>query len=157
MLIASSNRCGLSYQRIVETIGYDASPAVPKTAITSKHPTVKRKREVGSESDDEPRHFRRVRMKCRQQARKEDCQDEAECEALSEFGERTVRCICGAQHYVRENIASTRTWLIQCIRCKNWEHRSCVGTANGNDPPNGYYCEECLNAMYEQDLRYLEV
>ena len=140
----------------METIA-DTSPVVQKTAITSKPPILKRQREVDSENDDEPRHFRRVRMKCRQRARNQDGQDEAESEALSDFGEETIRCICGAQDNVRTrgdysdyllsaNMASNL--LIQCIDCKVWQHRSCVGAANGNDPPRGYYCEQCQRENY---------
>ena len=134
----------------METIA-DVSPAVQKTAVPSKQPILKRQREVDSENDDEPRQFRRVRMRCRQQARKEDCQDEAESEALSGFGKGTIRCICGAQDTRRAGDYSDRSlsagvagnWLIQCIDCKVWQHRSCVGAANGNDPRSGYHCEQC--------------
>ena len=134
----------------------DASPAVQKTAVPSKQPILKRQREVDSETDDEPRLFRRVRMKCRQQARKEDCQDEAESEALSGFGKGTIRCICGGQDKVRTlgdysdrplSAGVAGNWLIQCIDCKVWQHRSCVGAANANDPPSGYRCEQCLGLL----------
>ena len=140
----------------METIA-DASPVVQKTAITSKPPILKRQREVDSENDDEPRHFRRVRMKCRQRARNQDGQDKAESEALSDFGEVTIRCICGAQDNVRTlgnysdhslSASMASNLLIQCIRCKVWQHRSCVGAANGNDPPRGYYCEQCQRENY---------
>ena len=145
ILTAISNRCGLSYQRIVETIA-DASSFGQKTAIASEQPILKREQEVDSENDDEPRHFRRVRMRCRQRARNQDGQDEAESEALSDCGEGTIRCVCGAQnnysdHSLPASIASTL--LIQCVGCNVWQHRSCVGTANRNDPPGGYYCEQC--------------
>ena len=66
MLIARSNGCGLWYQRIAET-AVDVLPNPPpgKTAC------LKRQREVDSEDDDdEPRQFRRVRIRCRQPARK---------------------------------------------------------------------------------------
>ena len=157
ILTASSSSCGLSYQRIVETIT-DGSPVVPKTAITPKQPILKRQQEVDSENDDEPKHFRRVRMKCRQRARNRDGQDEKESKALSDLGEETIRCICGAQddysnHLLSASIPSL--WLIQCIDCKVWQHRSCVGTANGNDPSSGYYCERCprLNRMRNRPQR----
>ena len=153
MLIASSNRCGLSYQRVVETIA-DTS-VVQKPAVPFKRASSKRKQGTGSGSDDEPRHFRRVRMKCRQRARNQDRQDEAGSEALSDLG---IRCICGAKDTVRLlgdysdpslSVSMASTWLIQCIDCKVWQHRSCVGTANGNDPPSGYHCEQCqtLNTL----------
>lgn len=145
----------------METIA-DASPVVQKTAIISKQPNLKRKREVDSENDDEPRQFRRVRMKCRQRARNQDGQDEAEPEALSNFGEGTIRCICGAQnHYPIHSLSAStaNTWLIQCIDCKDWQHRSCVGTANGNDPPSGYYCELCRNLSlnFETTMLWISV
>lgn len=145
ILTAISNRCGLSYQRIVETIA-DASPFGQRTAIAPKEPILKRKREVDSENDDEPRHFRRVRMKCRQRARNQNGQGEAESKTLSVSGEGTIRCVCGAQDDYADHSLSASTasiWLIQCLDCNAWQHRSCVGTANGNDPPSGYYCEQC--------------
>ena len=141
---------------------------VQKAALPSKRASSKRKQGTGSGSDDEPRHFRRVRMKCRQRARNQDRQHEAESEGLSDFG---IRCICGAKDTVRllgdysdpslsVSMAST-TWLIQCIGCKVWQHRSCVGTANGNDPPSGYHCEQCqaVNAMGldQDDLEFLRI
>ena len=145
----------------METIA-DASPAVQMTAMTFKQPILKRQREIDSENDDEPRHFRRVRMKCRQQARKEDCQDEAESEALFEFAEGTIRCICGAQNKVRRvgdyadrslSASVASNWLIQCLFCKVWQHRSCVGAANGNDPRSGYHCEQCPR-LVDNSLRH---
>ena len=166
MLTASSNRCGLSYQRIMETIA-DGSPIVQKIAITPKQPVSKRQREEDSENDDEPKHFRRVRMKCRQRAGKKDCQENAKFETILQRG--WIRCICGAQDKVRtlednsDHSLSTgipSTWLIQCINCKVWQHRSCVGTANGNDPLSGYYCEQCQGSndwtFNEDDLAFLK-
>ena len=129
----------------METIVHP-SPVVQKTAIIPKQPNLKRQREVDPEDDDEPRHFRRVRMKCRQRARNQDGQDEAESEALLNLDEGTIRCFCGVQNYYLVHLLSASqasTWLIQCIECKVWQHRSCVGAANGNDPPSGYYCEQC--------------
>ena len=149
ILTTSSNRCGLSYQQIVETIA-NASPVVQKTAIIPKQLNLKRQREVDSENDDEPRHFRRVRMKCRQRARNRDGQDEAESEALLNLDEGTISCVCGAQSHYSVHSLSANTasaCFIQCIDCKVWQHRSCVGTANGNDPPSGYYCPRCQGMM----------
>ena len=150
----------------METIA-DGSPVIQKTATTSKQPILKRQREVDSENDDEPRQFRRVRMKCRQQARNQDCHDKVMSETLLRRG--TIRCICGAQdkvttlednsdHSLSTSISST--WLIQCIDCKVWQHRSCVGTANGNDPTSGYYCEQCPTriplGLDEDDIAFLQ-
>ena len=116
----------------------DVSPAVEMTAVPSKRQYLKRQREADSEDDDEPRHFRRVRIRCRQRT------------SLSVSGDGTLRCVCGAQENLGENRPDSAplarlatTWLIQCVHCKFWQHRSCVGTANGNDPPRGYYCEQC--------------
>ena len=142
----------------METIA-DASPAGQKTAITSKQPNLKRRREEDSGNDDEPRHFRRVRLKCRRRARGKNCQDEAESEALSglssEFDGGMIRCICKLQDKLRmvedyldysPSVSMASNWLIQCVDCKVWQHRSCSGTANGNDPLSGYYCEQCRTA-----------
>lgn len=144
------NGCGLWYQRIVETIA-DVAPVVPKTDLPIKRPCLKRRREEEPESDDEPRQFRRVRIRCRQRAKNQDSQDEAEFEALRS-GEEMIRCICGTHddlgllgnnlHYA-PSARKIRAWLIQCGDCKAWQHRSCVGTANGNNPPGGFYCEQC--------------
>ena len=152
MLTASSDRCGLSYQRIVETIS-DVSPIENKTAVPTKQPSLKRQREIDSESDDEPRHFRRVRMRCHQRARKQGCQSKAEYKAPSEYEMGTIRCVCGAHDNLglleddsedAQPVRMANTWLIQCVNCKFWQHRSCVGAANGNDPCGGYYyCSSC--------------
>ena len=127
------------------------TPVLQKTAEPMKGPSLKRLQEESSESDDEPRQFRRVRIRCRQRARKKSSTGEAESETL-EFGDETIRCICGAQFNLgiignsSEHAPPRRpitAWLIQCGDCKVWQHRSCVGTANGSDPPEGYYCERC--------------
>ncbi len=150
MLTASSNGCGLWYQRVWET-AVDLSPVVEKIVVPSKRPSAKRRREADLESDDEPRHFRRVRIRCRQRAREEGRQDGAEFDTLSIPGGGTIRCVCGAQDDLGQlednpnsapSARTARTWLIQCVDCRDWQHRSCVGTANGNDPP-AYYCERC--------------
>ena len=73
ILTAISNGCGVSYQRIVEIIA-DASPFGHRTTIAPKQPILERKREEDSENDDEPRHFRRVRIKCRERARNQNGQ-----------------------------------------------------------------------------------
>lgn len=149
MLTASSKGCGLSYQRIVDTIIADVAPSIKMPALPSELPCPKRQREADSESDDEPRQFRRVRIRCLRRAEKQGCQDEAKFENLSEPGWETVRCICGTQsnlrlpEYTSHGARPTRMWLIQCVDCKVLQHRSCVGTANGYDPPGGYYCGEC--------------
>ena len=151
VLIIRSNRCDLEYQRIVETTA-DVAPIMQKAAVPVQRPSIKRQREEESESDDEPSQFRRVRIKCRQRARKQRSAGEAGLEAF-ESGEETIRCICGTQHdfgLCEENsilATSTRTigaWLIQCGACNVWQHRSCVGTANGRKPVGGFYCEHCL-------------
>ena len=136
ILTASSNGCGLWYQRIVEIMP-DVSPVVEKTAASSKRSSLKRQREADSESDDEPRQFRRVHIRCRQRAKKGGSQDGAGFETLSKSGTRTIRCICGervdlgllengSDHAPSPKTAGT--WLIQCVNCKAWQHRSCVGT-----------------------------
>ena len=130
----------------------DVFPVVEKSAAPSKRPSVKRQREADSESDDEPRQFRRVRIRCRQRAKKEGSQDGAEFETLPKPRRRTMRCICGERDDLglpennsdyAPSARTARTWLIQCVDCKVWQHRSCVGTANGNDPLGGWYCERC--------------
>ena len=130
----------------------DVSPVVEKTAASSKRSSLKRQREADSESDDEPRQFRRVHIRCRQRAKKWGSQDGAGFETLSKSGTRTIRCICGERddlgllENASDHAPPTRTaetWLIQCVNCKVWQHRSCVGTANGNDPSGGWYCEQC--------------
>lgn len=141
MLITSSKGCGLSYQRIVDTV-VDGPSIVKKTPVPFERPRPKGQQEADSQSDDEPRQFRRVRLRCLQQAEKQGCPDEAESESVSEPGWGTVKCICGHIDYA-QSAREARTWLIQCVDCKVWQHRSCVGTANGYDPPGGYYCEEC--------------
>lgn len=130
----------------------DVSPVVEKTAASSKRPSVKRQGEADSESDDEPRQFRRVHIRCRQQAKKEGSQEKADFDTLSKSETRTIRCVCGERDELgllenaSDHAPSARTaemWLIQCVDCKFWQHRSCVGTANGNDPLGGWYCEQC--------------
>lgn len=74
MLTVSSNGCGLLYQRIVETAA-DVTPIVPKNAAPIKRPSLKRRRIEDSDTDDEPGQFRRVRMRCRRGARKQNSQD----------------------------------------------------------------------------------
>ena len=148
MFIASSKGCGLSYQRIVETV-VDGPSVVERTPVPYERPRPKGQQEADSQSDDEPRQFRRVRLRCLQQAEKQGYQDGAESETLSDSGLGTIRCICGTQNnlvlpeYTSDDARPARMWLIQCVGCKVWQHRSCVGTANGYDPPGSYYCEEC--------------
>lgn len=132
--------CGLWYQRVVETMA-DVAPVVRKTGAPVKQTLLKRRREEDSESDDEPRQFRRVRIRCRQRTRRPISQAEAEFETLNP-GKEIVNCVCGTRDYA-SSARSIRSWLIQCVECKVWQHRSCVGTANGNDPPKGFYCERC--------------
>lgn len=141
MLIASSKGCGLFYQRIVETV-VDEPSVVEKTPVPLERPRPKGQQEADSQSDDEPRQFRRVRLRCLQQAENQGFPDEAESGTLSESGWGTIKCICGHIDHA-QSVREARTWLIQCVDCKVWQHRSCVGTANGYDPPGGYYCEEC--------------
>ena len=138
MLIIHSNRCALEYQRIVETTA-DVAPVMQKSAVLVQRPSIKRQREEDSASDDEPSQFRRVRIKCRQRARKQRSAGEAVIEA-SKPGEETLRCICGTQHGLT-TAAFLAHWLIQCLQCNVWQHRSCVGFANGK---KGFYCGHCL-------------
>lgn len=119
----------------------DVAPVVRKTGAPFKQPLLKRRREEDSESDDEPRQFRRVRIRCRQRTRRPISQAEAEFETLDP-GKEIIKCVCGIRDYA-PSAGSIRSWLIQCVECKVWQHRSCVGTANGNDPPKGFYCERC--------------
>lgn len=135
----------------------DVAPVVQKTAVPFKQPSLKRRREEESEIDDEPRHFRRVRMRCRQPATKQNGQDEAEFENLKS-GEEIIRCVCGTQADLGllgndpdrgPSVRTTTAWLIQCRDCKIWQHRSCVGTANGTNPPGGFYCERCSRGFSE--------
>ena len=96
-------------------------------------------------------------------ARKGGRQDEAESEFLPNSGVGTVRCICGAQDKLRQAsrknarfagaTETARSWLIQCVGCQIWQHRSCVGTTNGNDPPGGYHCERCRKVNPVDGLR----
>ena len=123
----------------------DAAPVVMKTPTPGQRPSPKRRREEDSESEDEPRHFRRVRIRCRQRATNQSRSHEAEFETLIS-GEQTIRCICGAQNDLKSPANNISAWLIQCGDCKVWQHRSCVGTANGSDPPGGFYCERCPRA-----------
>ena len=127
------------------------TPVVQKTAAPIERPSLKRRRVEDSESDDEPRQFRRVRIRCRQRARKQNSKDEVGFEALRS-GDEIIRCICGTQDDLgllgnnldsAQSARTIRTWLIQCCDCKAWQHRSCVGTANENDPLGGFYCEQC--------------
>ena len=153
VLTFSSNGCGLSYQRIIETAA-DVAPVVQKTAVPSKSASLARRSEEEPESDDKPGQFRRVRIRCRQRARNKNSQGEAELETLEPRRE-TIRCVCGARddftqvwnvfNYpaVAAVAALQEAWLIRCIDCKVWQHRSCVGAGNGSDPPGGFYCERC--------------
>ena len=158
MLTASSGGCGVSYQRIVETIA-DVPSVVENTSVPLKRPCSEGQRETDlesvddHESVDEPRQFRRVRIRCREGARNDGCQDETKS--------GTIRCICGAQEslglpeYISDDARSSRKaiiWLIQCVGCNVWQHRSCVETANGNDPPGGYYCGQCRKVKPIDDL-----
>ena len=133
------------------------TPIVQKTAIPIKRPSLKRRVE-DFESDDEPRQFRRVRIRCRQRARKQHSQDEVGFEALRSKDE-IIRCICGTQDDLEllgndldsaHSARTIKTWLIQCCDCKAWQHRSCVGTANENDPPGGFYCGQCSEVKRDQ-------
>ena len=162
MLTVSSNGCGLWYQRLVETAA-NVTPVVQKTTAPIKRPYLKRRRAEDSEGDDEPRQFRRVRMRCRQRARKQNSQDEVGFETLRS-GDEIIRCICGTQddlgllanNYDSAHSARTiSSWLTQCIDCKAWQHRSCVGTANGNDPLGGFYCEQCSKVKPIDGLEYI--
>lgn len=129
----------------------DVAPNVPKAPVPIERPSPKRPREEDSESDDEPRQFRRVRIRCRQRTAKQRSRNEPELKALQPEGE-TIRCVCGTQDGLEllgnhpdhaPSASKTRAWLIQCGGCNVWQHRSCVGTANGKDPPKGFYCEQC--------------
>lgn len=138
------NRCGLWYQRIVETTAHVA-PVVHKIASPVRGPILKRRREEDSESDDEERQFRRVRIRCQKN------RDEAKRE-MFESGGKMIRCICGTQDVVGMLwdtsdyllfATANQAWLIRCVVCKVWQHRSCVGAENGNDPLGGFNCERC--------------
>ena len=122
----------------------DVAPIVQKAAAPVQRPSIKRQREEESENDDEPSQFRRVRIKCRQRARKQRSAGKAGSEAF-ESGEETIRCICGTQHDIgRSSARSIAEWLIQCKACHVWQHRSCVGFANGR---TGFYCGYCLPSI----------
>ena len=152
LLTANSRGCGISYQRIVETTTDVApvAPVVEQTAVSSTQPSSKRKREAEPEDDDEPRHFRRVRVKCHLRARKESHQSTPEVDSSSEFEEGMMMCICGMQGKNPSTFApSPDARLVQCVACKIWQHRSCVGTANGSDPAGGWYCGQCSAAGLE--------
>lgn len=129
----------------------DVAPIVQETDVPIQRPSSKRQREEDSESDDEPRQFRRVRVRCCQRAERQSGRDDADVEALKS-GQEIIRCVCGTQDDLEllENdsddapsVRRVRAWLIQCGDCKVWQHRSCVGTANGKDPTGGFYCERC--------------
>ncbi len=120
----------------------DAAPVVQKADIPINGSSLKRRREEDSQSDeesaDEPRHFRRVRIRC-QRAKNKSTEDKPEFKALvSEDG--VMRCVCGAQDDLRQlrshasSARPIRSWLIQCGDCKIWQHRSCVGFGNRKDP-----------------------
>ena len=123
---------------------------MPKTATPVGGPFLKRRREEDSESENELRQFRRVRIRCRQQARKQSKRDEAQRELL-ESGGKLIRCVCGTQDVgMRWDTSdyllfatANQAWLIRCAVCKVWQHRSCVGAENGNEPPGGFCCERC--------------
>lgn len=123
----------------------DVASVVQKADIPINGSSLKRRREENSESDDEsadePRHFRRVRIRC-QRAEKQSTEDKTEFETPVS-GDVVIRCICGAQDDLlrlrnKSGHASSarpiRSWLIQCGKCKVWQHRSCVGFGNGKDP-----------------------
>lgn len=124
------------------------APAVQKKAGPHKPPSPGSRQDEDPESaDDEPRQFRRVRIRCRQGGR----------ETMTITITMTIRCICGAQHNDSRLLPwhalndptfarSNQAWLIQCGECKAWQHRSCVGAENGYDPPAGFYCERCTGA-----------
>ena len=130
----------------------DVAPSVQKPPVpVVERPSLKRPREEDSESDDEPRQFRRVRIRCRQRTGKQFSRNEPGFRALQSGGE-IIRCICGTQDDLEllgnnpdyaSSASKIRAWLIQCGDCNVWQHRSCVGTANGNDPLEGFHCEQC--------------
>ena len=138
-------------------------PPVPRpektAAIPSEMPPLQRRREADSEDDgdDEPRLFRRVRIKCRQRAKKTTYQRRVEISPL--FETFALRCVCGARDDLRLLESETnfdlspRALLIQCVNCKAWQHRSCVGAANGKTPPGGWLCGQCskIVAMDNRD------
>ena len=138
LLIIRSDRCALEYQRIVE-ITADVAPTMQKAAVPVQRQSMKRQLEEESESDDEPSQFRRVRIKCRQRARKQRSAGEVVIEAFKS-GEETLRCVCGTQHGLT-SAALMADWLVPCNSCNVWQHRSCVGFANGKE---GFYCGHCL-------------
>ncbi|KAI1732700.1 PHD-finger domain-containing protein [Ditylenchus destructor] len=48
--------------------------------------------------------------------------------------EYTTRCLCGMDH--------NDDFMIECERCKVWQHGVCMGVTNKN-VPSAYFCEEC--------------
>lgn len=62
-----------------------------------------------------------------------------------------TRCICGHEelqpsqihnlHRQRKNFDPD--FFIQCDNCHVWQHGYCVGIANDQEAPEGYYCEKC--------------
>lgn len=129
----------------------DAAPCVTNFPARSQRPSPERPREEDSESEDEPRQFRRVRIRCRQQARKQSSAGGTESGTLKS-GSKRIRCICGVQKDLdlpgndsdyEPSATPISAWLIQCRDCKFWQHRSCIGAENGNDPLGGFYCEQC--------------
>ena len=143
----------------------DVAPVQQRSAVPFVRPSLKRRWEDDDESDDEPRKFRRVRIRCRQRAGKQSSQDQAEFE-VPRSGTETIRCICGAQDDLgllrnsssHASSASLRAWLIQCVDCKAWHHRSCVGHANGKDPPGGiFFCGGCSKVKPTDGLTHHDV
>ncbi|KAH7108342.1 hypothetical protein BKA62DRAFT_681889 [Auriculariales sp. MPI-PUGE-AT-0066] len=52
-----------------------------------------------------------------------------------------TRCPCGS---ALEDIG----WMIQCEKCKTWQHGPCMGYAEEPDAPEHYYCELCRPDMH---------
>lgn len=118
--------------------------------VEPRLPSLKRRRDDDAEdddggNDDEPRQFRRVRLRCRRLATRKGSQEGA-AHNLFEFEGGMIRCICGTQESMEslsDRVFPSTSWLVQCDNCQVWQHRSCVGTANGRNPSGGFYCEQC--------------
>ena len=136
MLIVSSKGCGLLYQRLLETMTETAS-ILPRSKVATTVPLLKRRRDEDDENDDEPKQFRRVRIKCRRVPRTRGSQDNAKQETLKS-GEQMIRCVGAANDNDPEG-------GFHCGQCSKVEEKYTIKCICDSDTDDGntVYCEPC--------------
>ena len=156
MLISYSAGCGMWYQRIRETMRDSPefesgpTPVVPKSQMQL---STKKRRYDDMEADDDPRHFRRVRMRCwdrepgimsfhRSLNTNGIVPSEELVPAENESEDYTIKCICSFQH----DDGNT----VYCDLCKTWQHIECyyidkhgIIPTNADLSTRDHWCVDC--------------